>query len=275
MPELPEVETVCRALRPGLVGKTIRAVKTMVPRLRRPLDLRELRKYCVGAKIKNVRRRAKYIVIDLTGDRALLLHLGMTGSCRFTKPTAPLLPHDRVTWTLTKTIELRFNDIRRFGEVRVVALPPEQEWPSELSSLGPEPLEKEFTAASLFARTRKRKVPLKVLIMEQAVVVGVGNIYASEALFRAGIRPGKIAAKVSRDECARLVKTIRTVLRAAIKAGGTTISDFKTPDGSEGWFTRKLRVYGRAGEPCRTCKTLIKRTVLGGRATFHCPQCQA
>ena len=290
MPELPEVETVCRALKPHLVGRRITDVRALTAKLRTPLSTPTLRAFCEGRKILDIRRRAKYIIVDLSaspfGNRkstsensaphALLLHLGMTGFCRIRPTAEPLEKHTRVTFTLDNGQQWRFLDPRKFGSVECCELRTPGGDPAELDQHGVEPLETGFTTEFLWQKSRGRNTPAKCLLMDQATVVGIGNIYASEACFRAGIRPQRPAGKLTRAECAKLVKESRAVLRAAIKCGGTTISDFSSVDGTEGHFDTKLNVYGRTDQPCPRCGDAhhIQKLTLGGRSSFYCAKCQ-
>ena len=276
MPELPEVETVVRGLRPHLVGAQISDVTATVERLRTAVDLPRLREACRGRTIRAVRRRAKFIVVELDGEVGMLLHLGMTGAFRIVPHEAPPAAHERVAWQLADGRSWRFLDVRRFGAVQVCALPPTGGDPELLDGLGPEPLGPDFDGAFLYEVTRGRERPVKNLIMDQAVVVGVGNIYASEALFRAELSPKRRSASLSRAAADRLAAAIKAVLAAAIDAGGTTIGDFRRVDGSEGDFAVNLNVYGRQGLDCPRCglSAGIRRIVQGGRASFFCPHCQ-
>ncbi|MBT3377706.1 MAG: bifunctional DNA-formamidopyrimidine glycosylase/DNA-(apurinic or apyrimidinic site) lyase [Lentisphaerae bacterium] len=276
MPELPEVETVCRSLRPHVVERQITAVHATVDTLRLPVDLEGLRNACTGRKLTAVRRRGKYIIVEMDAPRCLLLHLGMTGAFRVCAEDIPFDNYDRVSWSFSDGTAWRFEDIRRFGSVQVCAMPVPGAFPDCLRHLGPEPLNDTFDADYLSDVIRGRKQPIKNLLMDQRTVVGVGNIYANEALFRAGIRPGRKSGHVGRARIASLVGHTKTVLEEAIALGGTTISDFKAPDGKEGKFRLSLQVYGKEGHACPRCTgtVAIRRTVLGGRATFHCPRCQ-
>ena len=270
MPELPEVETVRRGVEPHAVGRTIQSVTVRDSRLRWPIPA-EFAEFARGKKIRAVSRRGKYLVFDLGGDR-LIVHLGMTGRLLVLDPGTPLKKHDHVDLLLSGGTLLRFHDPRRFGAV----LP----WPASeahhalLAEMGPEPLSEEFSGDHLFARSRGRKQAVKLLIMDGRIVVGVGNIYASEALFRAGIRPRTAAGKVTRAQYARLAQAIVEVLQFAITQGGTTLRDFRGSDGMNGYFQQKLMVYDREGEPCRVCQTPIRKLVLGQRSSFYCPTCQ-
>ncbi len=276
MPELPEVETVCRGLRAHLVGRRIRELIPTVARLRSRLDAAALQAAAGGRTVKAVRRRAKYILIELDDLTALVLHLGMTGSFHVTTPTTPLLPHDRILFRLSDGREVRLNDPRRFSELRVERLTAPGADPAGLGHIGPEPLSDAFDADVLHTLTRRRKTRIKSLLLDQALIAGIGNIYASEALWRARIRPNRRATTLTRAECAALAAGVRSVLTAAVEHGGTTIINFKTPDGIEGAYWKKLDVYDRSGQPCHRCGAghPIRRTVLAGRSTFHCPHCQ-
>lgn len=271
MPELPEVETILTALRPCLTGRRIRAVHTFTPTLRYPLDLTG-RKELKDAKITGLERRGRYIQIHLDSNFFLLLHLGMSGSCRLTSPETPRLRHEHVTITLDDGREWRYHDPRRFGFLQLYA--ETAALPSCLARLGPEPLGPKFNAKWLHRFFSGRHRAVKPMIMENACVAGVGNIYASESLFHAGIHPAARADRLTKKRCTALVTAIRNVLAEAIRAGGTTIADFHSVDGSEGLFVRELAVYAREGEPCERCGEKIHRTVQSGRATYFCPSCQ-
>lgn len=270
MPELPEVETTVRALRPVLAGRHIRRLVVRNGRLRWPVDP-ALARHLAGAHVLAVDRRAKYILVR-TGRGCLIVHLGMSG--RFCIAAADATPekHDHVDIVVDNGKILRYTDPRRFGAFLWVPEHPESH--PLLGGLGPEPLSRDLTADYLFERSRRRKGPVKSFIMDGQVVVGVGNIYANEALFRAGIRPGRSAARVTREEYAALVRAIRDVLRAAIRAGGTTLRDFAAGERQEGYFRISLRVYGRGGLPCLSCGTPLREQRTAGRSTVWCPRCQ-
>ncbi len=273
MPELPEVETVRRGLEPLLVGRRLGRVLVREPRLRRPVPL-DLDRRLRGRTVLAVERRGKYLVLRL--DRgALLAHLGMSGSFRRCARSEPLRRHDHLRIGLDRRTELRFHDPRRFGMVLPIDGPLEEAPP--LVRLGPEPLGPAFHAEHLLrlARTRRRRTPLHAFLLDQTVVAGIGNIYASEALFLAGLAPGRAAGRLTRPRAERLVEAVRRVLREAIAAGGTTLRDHHDLDGEEGWFARELRVYGRAGEPCPACGAAIRRQDVRGRSAFRCPTCQS
>jgi len=224
-----------------------------------------------GQPLLEVRRRAKYLLLRVPGGTAIL-HLGMSGTLRVVPAEAPLLKHDHFDLVLDDGQCLRFNDPRRFGAL--LWTPDNPQAHPLLRDLGPEPLDDNFDGAHLFTRSRGRRVAVKQFLMDSHNVVGVGNIYASEALFLARIRPGRAAGRVTRAEYARLAEAVKRVLTEAIAQGGTTLRDYSNPDGAPGYFRIHLNVYGRAGEPCRVCRTPIKSRVQGQRATYYCPQCQ-
>jgi formamidopyrimidine-DNA glycosylase len=270
MPELPEVETTRRGLAPLLEGRRILAVRVHDRRLRWPLP-RGFEAALAGRRVRGVGRRAKYLLVETDGG-TLLVHLGMSGSLRAADPATPRRPHDHVEIELDSGRCLRFNDPRRFGSMHVVDGDPLRH--PLLRALGPEPLSAAFDAAYLHARTRGRRVAIKPLLMNASIVVGVGNIYASEALFHAGVAPGRAAGRLTRAEAARVVAAVRRVLESAIRAGGTTLRDYVNTDGDPGYFRQKLYVYERAGEPCRQCATPVRQRVQGQRSTYWCPTCQ-
>jgi len=270
MPELPEVETTRRGLEPHLVGCEIRAVELRDPRLRWPVPA-SLPALVAGQRIRSLKRRAKYLLLETDGT-ALLLHLGMSGSLRRCAPGTPLRPHDHLIFHLDDGFEVRLHDPRRFGCCLPLPAPPAVH--PLLAALGPEPLGEDFHGDALFRLSRGRRATVKAFIMDQQVVVGVGNIYASEALFLAGIRPGRAAGRVSRREYSDLASRIRSVLTEAIAQGGTTLRDFVREDGTHGYFRQQLRVYGREGEPCLCCATPIRNRRIGNRASAYCPRCQ-
>ena len=270
MPELPEVETTCRGIRGALRGREVAALLLREPRLRWRVDP-TLPATVSGRRIAGVRRRAKYLLIDLEGG-SLIVHLGMSGSLRVLDATAPLAAHDHYDLLLDSGTCLRFNDPRRFGSLHWSAGDPATH--PLLASLGPEPLDAGFDTDYLARRAHGRRVAVKQFIMDQRIVVGVGNIYASEALFRAGIHPRRAAGRVARARIEALVAAVRAVLGDAIRAGGTTLRDYVGADGSPGYFRQKLYVYERTGQPCRRCRAPIRHLVQGQRSTYYCPHCQ-
>jgi formamidopyrimidine-DNA glycosylase len=270
MPELPEVETTRLGLTPHLLGRQIRALELRNPRLRWPVPA-ELPSMVAGRRIHGLTRRAKYLLLETDGP-SLLLHLGMSGSLRRCAPAAPLRPHDHLVFHLDDGFEIRLHDPRRFG--CCLLLPEAPAVHPLLAALGPEPLAEGFHGDHLYRLSRGRRAAVKAFIMDQQVVVGVGNIYATEALFLAGIRPGRAAGRVSRREYRDLANRIRTVLAEAIRQGGTTLRDFVREDGSHGYFRQQLRVYGREEQLCLACGTLIRNRRIGNRASAYCPSCQ-
>lgn len=269
MPELPEVETTLRGVSPYLVGRTIREVIVRDKRLRWPVPdtVHDLE----GQKITAGTRRGKYLLFD-SAKGTLLLHLGMSGSLRVTDPETPWRKHDHFALTTDRGQQIRLHDPRRFGATLFIEGDPQTH--PLLADLGPEPLSDDFTVDYLHAQCQGRAAPIKAVIMDSHAVVGVGNIYACEALFMAGIPPKKEAGKVSRPRLAKLVQAIKDVLAASIEMGGTTLRDFLNEKGEPGYFYQTLRVYDREGEPCRVCGTVIKRVVMSNRSTFYCPVCQ-
>ena len=240
------------------------------PRLRYPLP-RDLPRKVAGQHIVRVGRRAKYLLLELDSG-TLLLHLGMSGNLRVVPAATPRLRHDHFDLLLDSGVALRFNDPRRFGSLIYTSGEP-REHPL-LERLGPEPFSAAFDADYLYRITRGRRVALKQLLMNSQLVVGVGNIYASEALFRARLRPGRAARSLTRADAARLVRAIRAVLRQAIRAGGTTLRDYLGADGAPGYFRQRLYVYERRGKPCRRCGTPVRAVTQGQRSTYYCPGCQ-
>jgi formamidopyrimidine-DNA glycosylase len=270
VPELPEVETTRRGIRSALRGSAVTGFVLREHRLRWPVD-RQLARELTGQHVVDVHRRAKYLLIEL--DRGTLLaHLGMSGSLRVLPVDAPLLTHDHYDLVLDSRQCLRFNDPRRFGSLHWVTGDPELH--PLLAGLGPEPLERGFDADYLAAKAKRRRVAIKQFVMDQRIVVGVGNIYASEALFRSGLNPRRAAGRVSRERFERLVEAVRDVLGEAIRQGGTTLRDYVNAEGTPGYFRQKLFVYERAGEPCRRCGTPIRQFTQGQRSTYYCPSCQ-
>ncbi len=301
MPELPEVETTRAGLAPHLLGRRVVAATLRRPDLRWPIAA-EITALLPGQRIDAVRRRAKYLLLDTAAGSALL-HLGMSGSLRVLPGDTPLRAHDHVDLLLDSGLVLRFNDPRRFGCLLWQA---RGEVHPLLAGLGPEPLRVEnagrvtgaevcdgtsrsaggeaatsaepqraaFTGDYLFALSRGRRVPVKSFLMDQKVVVGVGNIYVAEALFAAGISPLRAAGKVSRERYQRLADAVQAILAHAIARGGTTLRDFISPDGAPGYFEQELSAYGRGGDPCHRCGRALKQALVGQRATVWCGHCQ-
>ena len=268
MPELPEVEVTRRGLAPHLAGRVISAVAVREPRLRWPVP--QAVRLLAGRTVRGVRRRGKYLLVDC-GDGHLILHLGMSGSLRVLPPGTPAEKHDHFDLVLGDRV-LRLRDPRRFGAVL---------WTKDavhthplIASLGIEPLSRALDPARLHALTRAHRTAIKQFLMDGRRIVGVGNIYASESLFRAGIHPRSRANRLTLERCARLAKAIKDTLRAAIRAGGSSLRDYVGADGHRGDFQSRYWVYDREGEACRRCGTKIRRVVQGQRSTFFCPRCQ-
>ena len=269
MPELPEVETIVRGLRRSVPGRTIRSVEVRRPDLIRG-DVAAFSRRLKGAKIGDVTRRAKNIVFDLGSDR-LVVNLGMTGRLLAVDGEPEEDPYLGVRFGLERGHSVLYRDVRRFGRLEVLTA---EDWEARQAKLGIEPLDEEFTAGLLHDLSRESRVAVKTWLMDQKRVVGVGNIYANEALFRARIDPRKPARSLTRPRVSRLRDAIQEVLREAIEFRGTTLLDYRDSSGEEGAFARRLRVYDREGEPCTVCGTPIRRIVQGGRSTFFCPRCQ-
>lgn len=269
MPELPEVETTKRGIAPFVTGRTVTRVLLRRKNLRWPIP-RAISTQLPGQRIDTVARRAKYLLLHTEAGSALL-HLGMSGSLRIVDPNLPPRAHDHYDLVLDSGKALRFNDPRRFG--CLLWQKPGEVHPL-LRDLGPEPLGDAFDGDWLFALSRGRSAAVKSFLMDQSVVVGVGNIYASEVLFAAGVHPKRAAGAVSRARYARIAAEIRRILDYAITRGGTTLRDFIAPDGAPGYFEQELMVYGRANQPCKTCGTPIRAEAIGQRMTYWCPRCQ-
>jgi formamidopyrimidine-DNA glycosylase len=278
VPELPEVETVRRGLQKILEGEVIEGVEVRDTRLRYPVDEKKLGRGLPGRRIKELRRRAKYLLILLEADGAreeacLIIHLGMSGRVYFSKKEETAQPHTHVIFSLRGGRELHFRDPRRFGLVDLVPLASLED-DRRFSSLGVEPLSDECSAEYFFDRSRKLRQPVKNFLMDSRRVVGVGNIYASEALFLARVHPQRAVGRISLETWGRITAVVKEVLGEAIRQGGTTLNDFQGPDGTAGYFQVLLRVYGREGEDCSECGATVRKKVLAGRSTYYCPRCQ-
>jgi formamidopyrimidine-DNA glycosylase len=269
MPELPEVETTRRGVEPYSRGRTVRQLVVREPRLRWPVPP-DLPRLMQGQVIEAVERRAKYLLFQ-TANGTLMVHLGMSGSLRVVEPREQPGKHDHIDILMRDGASLRFNDPRRFGSF--LWLEPGEQHPL-LSHLGPEPLSGAFDGDLLYRRSRGRKGPVKQFIMDGKVVVGVGNIYANEALFLSGIRPDRAAGRISAVRYQLLSSNIKQVLTSAIEQGGTTLRDFVGGDGKPGYFAQQLYVYGRAGQPCKRCQSPLRETRLGQRSSVYCVACQ-
>jgi len=273
MPELPEAENICRALDRALRGRTVTEVEVFTPAMRTsllPLKSAALE----GVRITGTRRRGRYVVADLNDGRALLMHFGMSGVVRVEGADIPRRKHEHVFLHLDNGKIFRFECTRRFSLLEVVADMAPDGWPAALGKLGAEPLSDKFDGDYLYSASRRRKVAVKLLLMDNDVVTGIGNIYANEALFAAKVSPLRPAPELTLAECRRLVSAAKTILLRAIEAGGTTISDFLNVDGTEGKFVQELKIYGRAGMPCPVCGCPVESVRQGGRSSFYCPKCQ-
>lgn len=273
MPELPEVEVLRRSLAPRLVGERIVGVEVGRRALREPVDRRALRRLLPGRRIERLRRRAKYLLIDVEGGHTLVVHLGMSGRLTLAPPEAPREAHEHVVILLGSGRRLRFRDPRRFG---LVLVRPTARLGADdhFAHLGLEPLEPGFDGTRLAEAARGRRGPVKGFLMDGRIVVGVGNVYASEALFAAGVHPRRSVARLSAARWQRLAAAVRATLLEAIAQGGTTLNDFADGEGNPGEFQTALAVYERAGEPCPRCGAGVRRSVLAGRSTYYCPACQ-
>jgi formamidopyrimidine-DNA glycosylase len=272
VPELPEIEVLRRSLLPRLVGDAIAGVEVHRPALREPLARRRLARL-EGQRVTGLRRRGKYLLIDCDGGSTLLVHLGMSGRLTLVPGGSCREPHEHLAIHLVSGRRLRLRDPRRFGLALVVPTAGLDADP-HLVHLGVEPLDPAFSGRLLADAARGRRGPVKALLMDARVVAGVGNIYASEALFAAGIHPRRSVARIAPGRWQRLAAALREVLERAIAQGGTTLADFADGEGREGSFQVALAVYGREGEPCPRCRARLRRTVQAGRSTFYCPGCQ-
>lgn len=271
MPELPEVETVRRGLTPYLQHRRIDAAAVREPRLRWPIRP-DLPTKLAGRRVEHIDRRGKYLIVALDSGDRVILHLGMSGRILVLDPDTPLRKHDHVDWHLDSGRLIRFHDPRRFGAM--LWWPADEDEHTLLRGMGPEPFSDAFDGDYLFRASRGRSAAVKSFVMDGRIVVGAGNIYATEALFRAGIRPTRAAGRLTRADCVRLADHVREVLAEAVERGGTTLRDFAGADGEAGYFQQELSAYGRDGEPCRICAAPIRRIVIGQRASYYCARCQ-
>lgn len=272
MPELPEAENISRALDRALKGRTITGVELFAPSLRTPLTPL-LDAALEGHTFTSVYRRGRYAIAAMDDNRCLMLHFGMSGVVRVESGKIPRRKHEHLLIHLDDGRVFRFEDTRRFGMAECHILN-DRGYPAVLDCLGPEPLTDDFNPEVLHAALKGKRTPVKVLIMDNAVVTGIGNIYAAEALFAAGIRPDRQGASITLEECRALVAAVKEILPRAIEAGGSTIADFRNVDGSEGYFAHQLQIYGREGEKCPKCGSEIASVKLGGRSSCYCPRCQ-
>ncbi len=275
MPELPEVEVITRGLRPHLKGKTIISIWHSGKHLRTPVPYEILRKKLRGEKIADVTRRAKYIQIALNSGSLFIVHLGMTGNMGIFPGSSRKTKHDHIELGLDDGKALRLNDVRRFGSVHFLSASDAQQKESTIfKTAGPEPFDDSFSADYLYKTASNRNITVKQFIMTSQVVVGIGNIYANESLFRARIRPTRKINSLTKKNWSDLIDNIRKVLKHAIECGGSTISDFLNANQESGYFQMNFKVYGKNGEKCSCCSSIIKKEVIGGRASFFCSNCQ-
>jgi formamidopyrimidine-DNA glycosylase len=275
MPELPEVEVICRGIRSYLVGRTVIAIHCNGKRLRHPVPMEVMQRKMVNQVITTVERRAKFLQIGLEKGEMLIIHLGMTGNLGIFPPTVTPAKHDHVLWSLDNDTELRYNDIRRFGSIRFLSVNEVVDREETIfQTTGPEPFSDEFSAEYLQRLAKGKSPAVKLFIMTNQTVAGIGNIYANESLFAAGIQPSRTAQSLTRKEWERLVIEIRKVLTHAIECGGSTISDFLNAGQEKGYFQINFKVYGREGKACRLCSANIEKQKIGGRASYFCPNCQ-
>jgi len=270
MPELPEAETIARALNHALKNRKIVGVEVYAKKLRSPLGPLT-QAGLIGRSFTGCRRRARYAVADLDDGRALTMHFGMSGVVRVEDAKLPRRKHEHAVIALDNGRAFKFEDPRRFGSLEVQRLGPDG-WPESLAGIGVEPLSDDFTGEVLFRASRRRKMSVKELLMDNAVVTGIGNIYAAETLFACGIRPQCRAMRLTRADCAALAREAKRILALAIEWGGTTVHDFKSVDGTEGRFAQKLRIYGQ--KTCPVCGANVAKVTLGGRTSWYCPSCQ-
>jgi len=271
MPELPEVETTCRGIRPHILGKTIADVVIRQKQLRWPIT-ENLKELLLGQLIKSVSRRAKYCLLKTQATETIIIHLGMSGSLRIVNSEKAAGKHDHVDFIFTDGTILRFNDTRRFGAILATSEPITQH--KLISQLGPEPLSEQFRGKHLHQLAKHKKATVKSFIMDAHNVVGVGNIYASESLFMAGIHPSRQAGRISLKRYQKLAECIKIVLQQAIEQGGTTLRDFVNEQGKPGYFQQSLAVYGRENEPCINCSSSIQQLKIAQRASYFCSVCQ-
>ena len=272
MPELPEAETIGRALHRALSGKTIEKVEVFSPAMRTPLQPL-LTAGIEGQTFTGVRRRGRYLLADLSDKRILLMHFGMSGVVRVENAAVPRRKHEHVFIHLSDKSIFRFECTRRFSLLELHSPGPDG-IPEVLAKLGAEPLSDDFSGESFFKCCSKRTTPVKNLLMDNTIVTGIGNIYAAETLFASGIHPARPGNRLLPGECCRIAENAKSILLDAIECGGTTISDFRHVDGSEGKFVQNLKIYGKENSPCPVCGTTIQAIRIGGRNSCFCPECQ-
>lgn len=274
MPELPEVETTKNGIAPHILNRVVTGVTVRHPTLRWPIP-KELDKILKNCQLTHITRRAKYLLLSFSHSNrqgTLLVHLGMSGSLRIVDATSPLLKHDHVDIAFSDNVILRYCDPRRFGCILWLDTAPDEH--KLLAHLGPEPLSDSFSGEYLWQASRNKKVQVKQFVMDQKVVVGIGNIYASEALFTAGVRPSKEAGKVSKRSYELFAEEAKRILQRSITQGGTTLRDFVGGDGKPGYFAQQLLVYGRKGKPCPSCQSKLQEIKISNRSSVFCPVCQ-
>jgi len=275
MPELPEVEVICRGIRPFLQNRTVRIIYHNGKKLRHEVPLQAMNDEFKNKQIVAVERRAKYLLLHFETSALLVIHFGMTGNLGIFSHISPVAKHDHVRILLDNETELRFNDTRRFGSMHVIC--PQEQINVEqdfFKTTGPEPLKENFSGKYLRKFARGKSQPVKTFIMANQTVAGIGNIYANESLFAAGIRPSRKVNNISLKSWNRLVTEIRKVLKHAISCGGSTISDFVNASQERGYFQMNFKVYDKKGHNCSTCSSTIKKVTIGGRASYYCPKCQ-
>lgn len=275
MPELPEVETVCRGIRPHITGRKIIHLTHSGKDLRKPVPYEDIKAYIADSTIIDVRRRAKYLIVETANGNLLIIHLGMTGNLGIFSPRIEPHLHCHLRFLLSDGMELRYTDVRRFGSIGVVKRGDVVHLEDTFfKTTGPEPFSEEFNSDYLYNLSRNRSIPVKTFIMTNQVVAGVGNIYANESLFMAGIHPKRKANTISQKRYRQLVSSIRKVLEHAIECGGSTISDYVNADQEAGYFQMNFKVYGKTGENCCTCNHDLSKMMIGGRASYYCANCQ-
>lgn len=272
MPELPEIETICTGIRPYIEGKTIANVVIRQTKLRWPIP-QNLREVLTNLVVIAVLRRAKYLLLETNSNITVLLHLGMSGSLRIVNSDYLHTKHDHVDFIFTDGNILRYNDIRKFGYILYSSKPIQQH--RLIKVLGPEPLSASFSDRYLYSHAKNKKTSIKAFIMDSHNIAGIGNIYANESLFMAGIHPARLAGDISLKHCKELVRCIKIVLNLAITQGGTSIQNFINAHGEPGYFQQSLAVYGRANKDCVHCATTIKQQKIAQRSSYFCPQCQS
>jgi formamidopyrimidine-DNA glycosylase len=272
MPELPEVEVICRGLSPNLIGRKIVSAWFSRQKMRLPFPTAGIATWITGHLVESVRRRAKFILIEMDSSASLVVHLGMTGRLNFFPADSEPAKHDHIRWLLDNDLELRFNDTRRFGSVQVLA--PGESPARVFGELGPDPFWPEFNDQYLAGLARNRTTPVKNLLMDNRVTTGIGNIYASEILHASGINPATPAGKLTSRQWRTIIGKSHQILEEAIACGGTTISDYVNSRGEKGYFQIRLQVYDREGDACNKCRETIRQVRLGGRASYYCPGCQ-